>query len=392
MQKPKFIKLLPILLLMFFSFSLSAQETQIVSKLNNIIKPIKTLIPDSSFEDIDFLNEIVKEKEILALGEVTHGTREIYGYKDRLIRYLVSKMNYKSIAFEADNGGLEILDNYINGKIDNTSMSPNYKSLLQWLKAYNKTKSEQDKVHIYGLETREFNTAIDRLLGMYKDISQRDKGVLLEIKNTQFDKIGKESLANFRMVCTRLPDNLQTKMLIQLIDNYRNFTGTGKIGVRDRFMAENAIAIKENSNNRKLIIWAHNGHVAKTSLYGKSAMGEYLDEKYGDKYYVVATDINKGNVSVRRPMMKNKPISNSEPLYYPEVNSSKAYEFYFKQCKYKNFILDVDGAITDHQLNSFLTQQKEMRMIGAFSTPVNKKLSIADNFNMIVYFDETNSL
>jgi erythromycin esterase len=392
MQKPKFIKLFPFLLFTFLSFSLLAQETLIVSRLNNVIKPIKTLIPDSSFDDIDFLNEIVKEKEIIALGEVTHGTREVYAYKDRLIRYLVSNLNYKNIAFEADNTGLEILDNYINGKIDSAAMSPNYKSLLKWLRAYNKTKNEQNKVHIYGLEIREFNPAIDKILGLYKDINQPDKEILLEIKNTQFDKISKKSLANFRIVCTRLPDNLHNKMLIQLIDNYHNFIGTGKIGFRDEFMAENAIAIKESTNNRKLIIWAHNGHVAKTSLYSKPAMGEYLDKKYGDKYYVVATDINKGNVTVRKSVEKNKAVSNWQSLYYPEVNSSGAYEYYFKQCKYKNFILDVDAAIIDNQLSSFLAQQKEMRMIGGLSVPVNKKLAIANNFDMVVYFDETNSL
>lgn len=377
---------------MFLSFSLLAQETLIVSRLNDVIKPIKTLIPDSSFDDIDFLNEIVKEKEIIALGEVTHGTKEVYAYKDRLIRYLVSDLNYKDIVFEADNTGLEILDDYINGKIDSAAMSPNYKSLLKWLRAYNKTKIEQDKVHLYGLEIREFNASIDKALRLYKDINQQDKETLVEIKNTQFDKISKESLADFRMVCTRLPDNLHSKMLIQLIDNYHNFIGRGKIGFRDKFMAENAIALKESTNNRKLIIWAHNGHVAKTSLYGKPAMGEYLDKKYGDKYYVVATDINKGNVSVRKIIGKNKPLSNWQALYYAEVNSSKAYEYYFKQCKYKNFILDVDAATIDDQLRPFLTQQKEMRMIGGLSTSVNKKLSIADNFDMVVYFDETTSL
>jgi len=393
MEQPNFKKLFPFLLLILLSSKLFAQETGIVSKLNNVIKPINTLKPDSSFIDIDFLSEILSTKEIIALGEVTHGTKEVYAYKDRLIRYLVSNLNYKTIAFEADYRGLEIIDNYINGTIDSTTMSPNYKPLFRWLREYNKTKSEQNKVHVYGLEIREFSGAIDKILVSNKDINQPDRAVLLKIKNTQFDKIEKESLDNFRRVCTRLSKNLYSKMLIQLIDNYHNFIGTNsKIGFRDKYLAENLIAIKQSTNDKKLIIWAHNGHVAKTSLYNNPPMGEYLNKHYGDKYYVIATDINKGNVSVRISPAKNKPISDWQSLYYPEVNSKKGYEYYFKQCKYKNFILDVHEAIIDNQLSSFLTQQKEMRMIGGLSFPVNKKLSIANNFDMIVYFDETNSI
>nr|WP_068893119.1 erythromycin esterase family protein [Pedobacter panaciterrae] len=393
MKQPKFKILFLFLFSIFLSSKLFSQETEIVNKLNDVIKPINTLNPDSSFNDIDFLSKILQEKEIISLGEATHGTKEIYAYKDRLIRYLVSNLNHKAIAFEADYSGLEQIDNYINWKIESTTMSPNYKPLFTWLREYNKTKSEQNKVHVYGLEIREFNGAIDKELSSNKDINQSDKEVLLKIRNTQFDKIDNKSLNDFRMVCTRLPKTLNSKMLIQLIDNYHNFIGTSpKIGFRDKYMAENAIAIKESTNDKRLIIWAHNGHVAKTSLYNKPAMGEYLDKAYSDKHYVIATDINKGNVSVRKFIAKNKPVSDSQSLYYSEVDSNKGYEYYFKQCKYKNFILDVHAAILDNQLSSFLTQQKEMRLIGAFSIPVNKKLSIANNFDMIVYFDETNSL
>ncbi len=381
------------LLLIFISTSLLAQETLLVNRLDNVINPILTLKPDSSFGDINFLSEILKGKEIIALGEVTHGTKEVYAYKDRLIRYLVSELNYKTIAFEADYNGLERLDNYVNGKIDSTAISPNYKPLFEWLRTYNKTKSDENKVHIYGLEIREFKPAIEKILALNKDIDQLDKEILLKIRKIPFDKIDKKNLAKFKIACTHLPENFQRKMLIQLIDNYYNFIDrNGKIGVRDEFMAENAIALKEIANDKRLIIWAHNGHVAKTSLYNKPAMGKFLDQSYGEKYYVIATDINKGNVSVRKFIAKNKPVSNWQSLYYSEVDSNKGYEYYFKQCKYKNFILDVHAAIADDQLRTFLTEPKEMRMIGALSIPVNKKLSIANNFDMIVYFNETNSI
>jgi erythromycin esterase len=381
------------LILFFVSAGSFAQENILVDKLNDVIHPVLTLNPDSAFDDICFLAETLKGKEIIALGEATHGTREIYAYKDRLTRYLVSNLGYKNIAFEADYNGLELLDSYINGKIGHTAMSPNYKPLLEWLRTYNQTKSAESKVHIYGLEIREFKPAIEKILASNKDLDRGDQDILIKILKTSFDKIDKTDLAKFRIVCTHLPDSFQQKLLIQLIDNYHNFIGSAaKIGARDSFMAKNAIEIKEASNDKKLIIWAHNGHVAKTSLYKKPAMGKFLDGKYGDGYYVIATDINKGNVTVRKFIAKNKPVSNPQPLYYPEVDTNMGYEHYFKQCRYGNFILDVRAAIINEPLRSFLTGPKEMRMIGAMSSPVNKKLSIASNFDMIVYFNQSDSL
>jgi erythromycin esterase len=388
----KFIRLFTFFVLTFLHFSLLAQEASIVKKLNNMIKPILTLEPDCSFEDISFLDGILRDKEVVSLGEVTHGTREVFAYKDRLIRYLVSKMNYKVIAFEADYSGLETIDDYVNGKIDSTEMSPVYKPLFTWLRGFNKDANEEDRVHVYGLEMRQFNVAIDRILNTNNEISKQDKEVLLRIKDLQFDKIDNKSLDNFKEVCSRFPKNVNSKMLMQLIENYHNFIGSGKIGFRDKFMAENAIDLQAGTSDKKMIIWAHNGHVAKTSLYGKPAMGEYLVKNYKEKYYVIATDINKGNVNVKKFVAKDKPISNWQSLYYPEVNSHKGYEYYFKQCKFKNFILDVKKASSDGELKTFFTGEKEMRMIGGLSIPVNKKLSIANNFDMIVYFDETTSI
>jgi len=382
-----------LIFLVGWSISLSAQEEAIIKRLNQVTKPILTLRPDSGFQDISFLSDALDGKEVIALGEVTHGTREVFDYKDRLVRYLVSNLNYKTIVFEADNVGLESLDNYINGKIDSAPMSSNYKGLFAWLRAYNAKAKDDDKVHLYGLELREFSPAIDKVLALNKALGQGDKEIFLEIKNTPFNRIDKKQLAKFRTACTHLPESLHRNMLIQLIDNYYKFIGKQRstIGVRDAFMAENAIALKESSKDKKMIIWAHNGHVAKSSLYGKPAMGEYLSKAFGDKYYVIATDINKGNVSVIVVGAKNGANA-LQSLYYPDVDSDKAYEYYFKQCNYKNFILDVRAAMKDDQLRQFLTEPKEMRMIGGLSTPVNKKLSIADNFDMIVYLNETNSL
>ncbi|RZK47581.1 MAG: erythromycin esterase family protein, partial [Pedobacter sp.] len=298
-----------------------------------------------------------------------------------------------TIAFEADHAGLQSVDDYINGKTDQAPMSVHYRPLFDWLRVFNKTISTKEKVHLYGLEMRSFAPAISRLLARYPDMAIADRKLFERIAATRFDKIDAPSLSEFRSAVGRLPEDLERIMLLQLIGNYRDFISLdSKIGVRDRFMATNANAIIKAGADGKLIIWAHNGHVAKTSLYRVPAMGQYLSNQHGNSYYVIATDINQGKVSVRIAPGKNRPLSDWQGLYYPPVSDSKGYEYYFSKCRYKNFILEFNEASVQPLLRDFLRRPKEMRMIGGLSTPVNKKLSMSDNFDMLVYFDTSSSL
>ena len=56
----------------------------IVKSLNEVIVPIRTMNPDSSFSDLDFLKKTLTDRSIVSIGEATHGTKEFFVYKDRL--------------------------------------------------------------------------------------------------------------------------------------------------------------------------------------------------------------------------------------------------------------------------------------------------------------------
>lgn len=379
------------------AFSQSKNEHIIISKLNEVIKPLKTLNADSNFGDIHFLKETLQEKEIIALGEATHGTREIFDYKDRLVRFLVINLEYKAIAFESDFIAIEKIDDYINGKIEHlgslsgTPLHLDNVKMIAWLKKYNLSQSEENKIHLYGLEARGFNNISAKILETFTGLSIDDKKTLEKLKVLDYSSIKKEDINLTKTTIESLNRNVNNslqKHYINLLQQNAEGFYENKIGFRDEYMSKNAAWIKEKTKNNKLIVWAHNGHVAKTNLYNKPSMGTLLFEKYKLKYFVIATDFNHGEAKV---IAKNKPLGDFAPLYYPEVSSDKAYEYYFKQCKFKNFIIDISSAITDPILNIFFNKSLEMRMIGALSFPVNTKLSIAKNFDLIVYFDKTSS-
>lgn len=82
--------------------------------LKNIIHPLKTFDPtieDSG--DLDILGRIIGDKKIVALGEVTHGSREIFKMKHRIIKYLNEQHNFDVFSMEANMLEANRLNEYI---------------------------------------------------------------------------------------------------------------------------------------------------------------------------------------------------------------------------------------------------------------------------------------
>ena len=391
-------------LLLFAPAFLYAQkdEINIISSLNKAIKPIETLDGDSSFNDIDYLRETLKDKQLIALGEVSHGTAEVFNYKDRLVRFLVTNLGYRSIAFEADFIAIENIDHYITGKADSityvagTAIMQSNTPMIQWLKSYNTGKTDSAMVHIYGLEVRNYTNILKKLLVAVPSMDVADRTLLQSILERPFNsKLTDQDIKELNLTVAKL--NLinlsdQNRQYVELLRQFVNGAYQGSRTLRDKFMAENATWLKDRAKEQKIILWAHNGHVAKTKLYDNLPMGYHLDKKYGSKYYVVATDFNSGKASVNVFVAKNKPMLGFQPYYFSEAVSAKWYEYFFTRTQYKNFLLDLKFASKDLVLADFLSQPRNMRFVGSLQIPDTKKLSLFDNFNMVFYFDKTTSI
>jgi erythromycin esterase len=390
-------------LLSLVSLKISAQKADslIITKLNNTIHPIEYLKGDSDFRDISFLKDALKDKDLIALGEVTHGTVEVFDYKDRLIRYLVSNLGYKAIAFESDFLAMENINSYILGKVDTihyvsgTAVLMSNGPLIKWLRSYNLSKPDKDKVQVFGVESRGYTNIFNKLITVIPQLDNADKDSMQAYLAKPFNsRVTKDELNEFKAILAKL-QNMQlseantqyVQMLSQLI-SYNN-----NRAIRDAYMANNVTWIKERVQNNKLILWAHNGHLVKEVLNKNSlTMGSHLAKKYGSRYYVIGTDFNSGTADVNVFVAKNRPLKGFQPYYYAAVNSKRWYEYYFNQCKYPNFIIDLNSSSKDDTLNEFLTQPHLMRSIGAVSTPVSTKLSMTRNYDLIIYFDKANSM
>ncbi len=389
-------------LLALAPIQISAQQDNlaIVTNLNKVIKPIESLSGDTDFTDINFLKETLNDKELIALGEVTHGTAEVFSYKDRLVRFLVTHLGYKAIAFESDFLAIGYMDDYITGKADSikyvagTAIMRSNHLMIEWLRRYNIGKADADKVRIFGLESRNYTNIFNKLIAVIPNLEKADKDFMETYLAKPFNsRITKQEMKGLKSIVLKF-QTLQlsdlNRQYVEMLDQLISYEG--KRLIRDNYMAKNATWIKERAKDHKLIIWAHNGHLAKDEMQNYPSLGTHLYKRYGSKYYVIGTDFNSGEAYVNVFIAKNKPLLGFQPYYFGEVKSEKWYEYYFNQCQYKNFILDINAASKDNVLNQFLTQPLIMRSIGALSSPEGQKLSMSKNFDMIVYFDKTTSM
>jgi len=383
-------------------FKMFAQQNPsvIVGRLDIAIRPIISLKGDTDFTDIDFLKETLKDKELVGLGEVTHGTAEVFNYKDRLVRFLVVNLGYRAIAFESDFMAIEKMDNYITGKADSivylsgTAIMMSNAPMIGWLRRYNQGRPELDKVHIYGLESRNYTNIFTKLLSVIPDLDKMERLMMEEYLSRPFNSVLtrqesqgiKSMLSRFQSVKLPALERQYFDMLQQL------FAYGNKLSNRDSYMAKNAQWIKERVKDNKLIVWAHNGHLEKVGSGNYPTLGTHLDKKYASKYYLIGTDFNSGKIYVNVFTARNKPLSGFQPYPFAGVKSEKWYEYFFTQCRYKSFILDIDIASKDPILKRFLAQRLLFRSIGALSIPEGQKISISENFDLIVYFDKTTSI
>nr|MBC7612434.1 erythromycin esterase family protein [Pseudopedobacter sp.] len=230
--------MLKIICLLFLTTATVYGQDSTINWLNKNCQPLKFDTTSNDDDELHFLNKLLKDKTIIGLGEASHGTREFYYQKSRIVEYLVQKEGYKMLALEAPSNIVAPINKYIQeGEGDLKSMlksmglynSKEMYNLCVWLKGFNKVKSTNEKVEIIGFDSE----------GYWQD----------------------------------------------------PFT-------RDELMAGSFIK-KYAINKFKTILWAHNLHIAKDVTMAKyKAMGYYIKKEFGDNFYAIGFDTYKGSVNV----------------------------------------------------------------------------------------------
>jgi erythromycin esterase len=112
--------------------------------------PLKTCEAGHGFEDLEPLKELVGDAHIVSLGECTHGTREVFQMKHRLVEYLASERGFTIFSIEANMPEAYRLNEYVlDGKGDPKELisgmyfwtwnTEEVLAMVEWMRRFNQS-------------------------------------------------------------------------------------------------------------------------------------------------------------------------------------------------------------------------------------------------------------
>ena len=297
----------------------------------NATEDLSDLIPFKAF---------VCDRKIVAMGEATHGTKEFFNTKAKMFKFLATYCGYKVFLIEAPYGGTLQVNNYIidgNGDLL-TSMkgmrfwtwdTEEVKNLIEWMRLYNYSKKNNEKLKFFGFDCQGFNEQIHSLSNYINGIDKENY--------SEFSK-GLEILKDSSdFYWYKLNNNINKNEIVPVINNILTFldqwfkerksiyisrSGSEEYNIvvynievlkqaisiieksydyrRDSCMAQNVKWIFENENS-KVFVWAHNLHISKLlqpdwelQKVGGKRMGSYLKDFFGSDFYNIGFVFNEG--------------------------------------------------------------------------------------------------
>lgn len=416
--------------------------------LKSVIHPITIENPKNDSLQFDFLNKKLKHVDVIGLGEATHGTKEFFELKNKIFKYLVEKQDVKLFGIEANFAACYDINKYVlTGEGDaKEALSKNgywvwqsqeVLDLIEWMKNYNKGKTSNQKIKFYGYDMQDATSCVvwlDNYLsnnspGFNKNLLpekiEKNKTSLKELDDKELDEMQKRNLKKlkkleefvlskrtelFKKDSTDYKFAKQTIAVLQQKLNYfRVQDFNTAYSYRDSSMTQNIKWIRENNNNGKIMLWAHNGHIGKGSFSDdyKSGnwMGTHLNNLYGKKYYNIGFSFSEGGFVSQSPSSTNvfyliysftKSIFKDEPWLvsnnYVKPHSKSYLTNAFSQLKTPIFYIEFEDISNKKNLKDFINKDYEHYEAGAVY--INEKsalwsTNLYEYFDAIIYVDKT---
>lgn len=301
--------------------------------------PLATADPNHGNDDLHPLRDVIGNARIVALGEATHGTREIFQLKHRVLKYLVEALGFTVFAIEANwPESLAVNDYVLHGRGDpQKALSGMYfwtwdtqevLAMIEWMRAYNASVGHEKKVKFYGVDIQTPRVAA-RLVRQF--LEQRDpvsaekfratlalfeqskaRSTYSKLEGAERKRVA-QSLASLvgRFDRSKRRDagavgkhtavlmRQHARMLQQVERMYAAniASGYGYGQLRDKAMAENTKWILDTEPpGARMVLWAHNGHIQESPGrdYDWVTQGTHLKRMYGDRYLTIGFVFGQG--------------------------------------------------------------------------------------------------
>jgi erythromycin esterase len=294
---------------------------------------LTTVKAGSGFADLQPLRKIVGDARIVALGEATHGTREFFQLKHRLLEFLVSEMGFNIFVMEASLPEALDLNRYVlSGEGDPArALAAMYfwvwdteevLALIRWMREYNLTETRGRKVKFYGCDmqytARAARTVAEYLQRVDPAAGKRANRVIepladpfVSAEGWRWAEARKQELADsLRRVVADFDERLDAYAAMtsaeeaDLVRRHLEILVQAVLIERTEFSRDAAMAantawiLGREGPDSKAVLWAHNTHLAV--LEGRE--GEALRKMFGDDLRVFGFTFDRGGFQARDAM------------------------------------------------------------------------------------------
>ncbi len=286
-------------------------------------------------DDLAPLDALVGDAQLIGLGEAIHTSGGFYAFKEREIEHLVRDQGLRVFAMETPRTEAEALNRYIqhcHGGATNVYEAMHHvfsvfaddhtQHLFEWLCAFNVAHPD-DRVQFYGFDVQQPGDDAQALTSFFTDALGPDGAAPLlaqlstckQSNNATYDEAGgylpystidvhqclaglnavDATLAQKRDALTSASNATQYALAVIAATSFRAFQNQvalavqgdfdGSFQARDVGMFNVLRALRDLSfSNQRVVVWAHNAHLAMTHPAGRLNLGSQLAGSFGSNY------------------------------------------------------------------------------------------------------------
>lgn len=380
----------------------------VVENIEGTLISLDTVDPEADRSDLRPLKSLFENRTVIGLGESTHGTREFFRVKHRLIRFLVTELDIRVFGLETGFAGTLVINDYVlrgQGEPEEVldglgwhARTQEVLRLIEWLREFNKDRPRAEQVKFYGIDEgsgRESIKAVKDYLQRIDPVfydEHQEKLAELESFRDWGEDVREERLNTAKDTHSVLEDQLiefeaeyiakssrdawrLAKHHLDIFDQAREYAllsaredWVGSREHRDRSMADNVDWILDYEGADQIVIWAHDGHIrngrVESSMPEPAAtMGWYLAERYGADYYALGLEFGTG--SFQAYPNPDRADENSLQEWSFENPREESVPAVFQGVDHSVFLLDMDYATGNDRLREWLKHEREILSIGA---------------------------
>jgi erythromycin esterase len=400
--------------------------------------PLGSTRPDT--EQLSPFEANAEDADIVGLGEATHGTRDLFELKGRLVRHLVAECGFRTVAVETDFVNTLALDEYVQqgtgtpaDALDDVILwvwkTEAIREIIEWLRAFNEGRPPEDRVRFHGVSLSAPSGPASRLRTYLERIDERpipeqerldrladeeipdeparegflDSGlVVAETLREYLDEHREEFVARSsrrkwtlaRQACRHLEQNCEWNRLRLTTEGF----DPEAFEQRDRYMAENVGWCLETDPGDGVVVWAHNTHVKRGSFdmpqewAGGQTMGEFLAREHESAYRPYATDFAHGDF--RAVANVDDPSQREQQTFDATEPPTETTELLLDQVDSPAAFLDITGAAEDPRLSAWFDEDRQLRAAAALvdpDTPEKRRMKtdLAASFDGLFVAEET---